>query len=83
MKGTENPADCASRGVLPSELVNHPLWWTGPDWLHLETHEWPKQTEIPPNTPAEEADEICLHITVTLKKPIVPFGCFSSFTRLQ
>lgn len=28
-----NPADCCSRGSLPQELVNHPLWWTGPAWL--------------------------------------------------
>ncbi|XP_050295695.1 uncharacterized protein LOC126735671 [Anthonomus grandis grandis] len=29
----ENPADCASRGLLPNELLNHPLWWAGPSWL--------------------------------------------------
>lgn len=26
----QNPADCLSRGVKPSELQNHPLWWSGP-----------------------------------------------------
>ncbi|XP_070524592.1 uncharacterized protein [Cardiocondyla obscurior] len=29
----ENPADCASRRIAPSELSNHSLWWTGPSWL--------------------------------------------------
>ncbi|UYV73020.1 hypothetical protein LAZ67_10001579 [Cordylochernes scorpioides] len=29
----DNPADCASRGITSSELVNHSLWWNGPDWL--------------------------------------------------
>jgi hypothetical protein len=31
--GVQNPADCASRGITPEELRNHPLWWNGPDWL--------------------------------------------------
>ncbi len=29
----DNPADCASQGVYPSELLNLSLWWKGPDWL--------------------------------------------------
>lgn len=31
--GTENPADCACRGLYPFELLNHSLWWDGPAWL--------------------------------------------------
>jgi len=27
---TDNPADCASRGISPDELIDHPLWWHGP-----------------------------------------------------
>ncbi|XP_054279079.1 uncharacterized protein LOC128997465 [Macrosteles quadrilineatus] len=37
----QNPADCGSRGLLPSLLANHPLWWTGPDWLKLSQSLWP------------------------------------------
>lgn len=29
----DNPADCASRGVLPSQLIDHHLWWNGPQFL--------------------------------------------------
>ncbi|XP_041452039.1 uncharacterized protein LOC121405436 [Drosophila obscura] len=29
----ENPADCASRGMLAAELLNFDLWWMGPSWL--------------------------------------------------
>lgn len=31
--GIENPADCASRGIMPDQLQHHPLWWKGPGWL--------------------------------------------------
>ena len=39
----ENPADCASRGLTPSELKAHDLWWTGPSWLHHQPVRIPKQ----------------------------------------
>nr|CAI5833897.1 unnamed protein product [Callosobruchus analis] len=42
----ENPADCASRGLLPSQLLAHPLWWTGPPWLRLSNDNWPDQSPL-------------------------------------
>lgn len=36
-----NPADCATRGVSPSNLNSHTLWWNGPDWLSLSSDNWP------------------------------------------
>lgn len=33
VKSAENSADCASRGITASQLISHPLWWTGPSWL--------------------------------------------------
>ena len=36
INGAENPADCASRGLLPSELIEHELWWRGPSWLRSD-----------------------------------------------
>ncbi|XP_052849035.1 uncharacterized protein LOC128260253 [Drosophila gunungcola] len=29
----ENPADCATRGMLAAELIHFDLWWMGPPWL--------------------------------------------------
>jgi len=37
----ENPADCASRGILGSQLASHELWWHGPPWLRLANTDWP------------------------------------------
>ncbi|XP_071575678.1 uncharacterized protein [Temnothorax nylanderi] len=46
--GRDNPADCASRGIAPSELIGHPLWWTGPPWLQEDRTQWPAESdEIP------------------------------------
>ncbi|XP_024869329.1 uncharacterized protein LOC112453022, partial [Temnothorax curvispinosus] len=39
--GRDNPADCASRGIAPGELLEHPLWWTGPAWLREDRSHWP------------------------------------------
>nr|XP_012145736.1 PREDICTED: uncharacterized protein LOC105663123 [Megachile rotundata] len=49
--GTENPADCASRGLMPRELATHPLWWQGPPFLRSESASWPKMED-----PLQDAD---------------------------
>ncbi|XP_043063178.1 uncharacterized protein LOC122319642 [Drosophila yakuba] len=40
----DNTADCASRGLHPSKLLEHRLWWKGPSWLATPTSEWPPST---------------------------------------
>ncbi|XP_015120520.1 uncharacterized protein LOC107043500 [Diachasma alloeum] len=41
VSGKENPADCASRGISPSQLADHQLWWSGPEWINQDPKEWP------------------------------------------
>ncbi|XP_049883593.1 uncharacterized protein LOC126379074 [Pectinophora gossypiella] len=36
VKSEENPADCATRGLTPSQLVTFNLWWEGPQQLETE-----------------------------------------------
>lgn len=38
-----NPADVASRGAFPSELLNHELFYKGPDFLGKKPEQWPAQ----------------------------------------
>ena len=44
----DNPADCASRGMLPRELVSHDLWWKGPSWLKEDPVQVPLQPSLRP-----------------------------------
>lgn len=44
-----NPVDCASRGLFPSELIDHPLWWTGPSFLRNTDDQWPKSMSSLPD----------------------------------
>ncbi|KAL0822355.1 hypothetical protein ABMA28_004450 [Loxostege sticticalis] len=40
VRSEDNPADIASRGVLPSQL-DHQQWFHGPAWLSLSQADWP------------------------------------------
>lgn len=40
---SHNPADCASRGMSPEQLLSHDLWWSGPAWLSKGSCDWPQQ----------------------------------------
>ena len=83
VQGSENPADCASRGLFPTELNNHPLWWSGPGWLKLPPSEWPIQSSLPKNDACEEEKEIC-HVTLCQPpEAITTSSNYSSFSRLQ
>ena len=50
--GESNPADCASRGLSPTALFKHTLWWEGPPWLQDNPMTVPAQ---PPRKPLPDA----------------------------
>ncbi|XP_050324432.1 uncharacterized protein LOC126755732 [Bactrocera neohumeralis] len=44
IRSAHNPADCASRGITPGELLVHPLWWHGPkeaEMIYLDSSDVP------------------------------------------
>ena len=46
----DNPADCFSKGLLPTQTLNHQLWWQGPSWLSSHSTSWP---DSHPSQPTE------------------------------
>uniref|UniRef100_A0A914EKC3 Integrase catalytic domain-containing protein n=1 Tax=Acrobeloides nanus TaxID=290746 RepID=A0A914EKC3_9BILA len=37
----DNTADCATRGLPSSKLIDFDLWWFGPNWLQQAKENWP------------------------------------------
>ncbi|XP_070854758.1 uncharacterized protein [Drosophila suzukii] len=58
----ENPADCATRGLTPSQLKHHTLWWNGPHWLHLSEEHWPVKPVQSPKSELISGEQSLKHI---------------------
>lgn len=73
-----NPADCASRGITPNQLISHELWWHGPEFLLGNRENWPE------NKAASKMTDIHVLSTFT-PSPIDlwPLEKYSTFTKLQ
>ncbi|XP_067210840.1 uncharacterized protein [Linepithema humile] len=41
VRGSENPADLATRGLTLAQLSHTPSWWYGPSWLSETSDLWP------------------------------------------
>ena len=81
MPTTSNPADCASCGLLPQDLLTHSLWWEGPPWLLVELSQWPPQPVTPPSIGMSEVKAVCHAVSLT--SPDWIEDRYSSFTRLS
>ena len=54
-----NPADCASRGMMPADLLTHKLWWEGPEWMKEEPYKIPHQPPRKPLAAPEQRTVSC------------------------
>lgn len=63
--GKENPADCASRGLMPDQLIKFDLWWNGPNWLSESPLSWPsfKCKELPETGLEERSRQVMIAVT--------------------
>ena len=82
VSGVDNPADCASRGLFPSELLQHHLWWNGPKWLPLDPAYWPQSLSSYNCVTPEEERHISLTSTIQ-QDCLISMSRYSSLTRLK
>ncbi|UYV66889.1 hypothetical protein LAZ67_4003244 [Cordylochernes scorpioides] len=80
--GRQNPADCASRGIFPSDLVKHPLWWNGPPWLIEPALEIKKFINSSKEEFKEEEKIKTYFGTIECEIPSIVINC-SSLTKLK
>uniref|UniRef100_A0A2S2R5S9 Integrase catalytic domain-containing protein n=1 Tax=Sipha flava TaxID=143950 RepID=A0A2S2R5S9_9HEMI len=79
-----NPVDCASRGIFLSELLNHPQWWGGPEFLYDEHTSWPKTHSIPAENTSQPESRLTVALTATKTDDIFDrlFEWYSSLTKI-
>nr|CAI5859790.1 unnamed protein product [Callosobruchus analis] len=72
ISGSENPADCLSRGLTPAQIIDHPLWFNGPPWSELSPDKWPIRTFVPAtiSKPPEEKTNT-LAVTGPSERPLL------------
>ena len=94
----DNPADAGSRGILPEEIHNHHLWWSGPSWLKKHPSNWTFKLAAPLSLSMlassgirkedlnlkENKEEIVLLTASSSSedKPVIDINKFSTLVRL-
>uniref|UniRef100_A0AC34FMX0 Integrase catalytic domain-containing protein n=1 Tax=Panagrolaimus sp. ES5 TaxID=591445 RepID=A0AC34FMX0_9BILA len=80
IRGIENPADVASRGCTPDQLLKHSLWWHGPPLLQHPASDYPSVTDL--TSERREKPIFTLAATADTSQSIVDVSKFNSFQKL-
>lgn len=78
----DNSADPASRGILPSELVNNALWFEGPRFLKKNVEEWPQCAFLPQDIPELKSKETQVSLTTQVQTQNVILSTIEKFSSL-
>lgn len=81
IESTQNPADCASRGLTREEIEGFKLWWHGPDFLCKPEADWPDTTLE--GLPANHKVEAKKHFVVATVKVIETNPIIERFSSLD
>ena len=82
VQGSDNPADCASRGLYPKELKHYKTWWYGPNWLKDPQSQWPMKQELLENPVLCEERKEEVKLSLVGVEEVLPLRRISNFTRL-
>nr|CAH7733895.1 unnamed protein product [Callosobruchus chinensis] len=77
----DNPADLASRGINPSNLLECDLWWKGPKWLQHTPESWPSNKDVHPERLPETKTFSLVSRNLNVEGTI-NFDRFSNYMRL-
>ena len=83
VSGHDNPTDCASRGLLPSELVTHNLWWNGPAWLSQDISHWPHTNSTHLLDTPEDTDITTCLLNSSQLSNVLEVKRYSSYERVK
>jgi hypothetical protein len=85
----QNPADVASRGLMPADTEGLRMWHNGPDFLWEEEENWPKQPANVPLLDNDDPEVKTSQVTLFTNKDATPeplkalIERYSSWYRLQ
>lgn len=82
VKSEDNPADLVSRGLDPSKLQTHSLWWNGPAWLQQRSVSEILLQTLNPTTEEEKRKQKTIVATSVVKENFEIINRFSSLRRL-
>lgn len=80
VESSQNPADCASRGLCPDEFLEHELWLHGPSWLRQQFYDIPRDLGA---TTDLESKSIKSHLLVSNTDDHPVWEKYSSLTKLK
>lgn len=84
VRSGDNPADAASRGLLPEDLIGASAWWAGPEFLKSPQESWPSGLPVSPLRDVDlEKRNVVLVSTVKISDIEILLSRFSSLRKIQ